>query len=102
MLRFFNMFWGLYYLQIICEGIDKFLFKIFLKKIFSLFFTFLIVRAFLIFLILPPFHILNMSLRNKENLKWFIVFVKLSSLRNVFYGTVSRCIANKCINQRDN
>ena len=33
-----------------------------------------------------------MSLRNKENLKWFIVFVKLSSLRNVFYGTVSRCI----------
>ena len=31
-----------------------------------------------------------MSLRNKENLKWFIVFVKLSSLRNVFYGTVSR------------
>ena len=33
-----------------------------------------------------------MSLRNKENLKWFIVFVKLSSLRNVFYGTVSQCI----------
>ena len=83
---------GTYYLQIICEGIYKFLFKVFLKKIFSLFFTFLMVRAFLIFLFYLPFHILNMSLRNKENLKRFIVFAKLSSLRNVFYGTVSRCI----------
>ena len=69
---------GTYYLQIICEGIYKFLFKVFLKKIFSLFFTFLMVRAFLIFLFYLPFHIyiLNMSLRNKENLKWFIVFAK--------------------------
>ena len=83
---------GTYYLQIICEGIYKFLFKVFLKKIFSLFFTFLMVRAFLIFSFYLPFHILNMSLRNKENLKWFIVFAKLSSFFTELWAGVLRYI----------
>ena len=45
---------GTYYLQIICEGIYKFLFKVFLKKIFSLFFHFSHGQSLLNFFILPP------------------------------------------------
>ena len=55
------------YLQIICEGIDKFLLKTFLNKIISLFL--LVRRAFINSYFLPTVENTEHEFINKEKLK---------------------------------